>query len=244
MHEEFKKTFERANLQTWVDDTNTLRAIEDCKSILKNIDPRLKKEVTGTQAKENPWSDQGFYFEIGSNGKKFMKLRFTDPSGEYYHPDASSEHKDYIKQQLNECATKTDGILVIVTENLERPNILYKAGVWRGFASRLEEPARKTSPEKKTETILSWEPTPLPGTPSTTPPQNQKIRLMIILLIAAIIIWIVISLKPQIQPQPQKAPQPQQAPQSQTHTQQILELQPQPTLTPQPQSQQQQILEP
>jgi Double-GTPase 2 len=103
MHEEFNKTFERANLQTWVDDTNSLRAIEECKSILKNIDPRLKKQVTPTQPKENPWNDQGFYFEIGSSGKKFMKLRFTDPSGEYFNPDAAPEQKDYIKQQLNQC---------------------------------------------------------------------------------------------------------------------------------------------
>jgi hypothetical protein len=103
MHEEFNKTFERANLQTWIDDTNALRAIEECKSILKNIDPRLKKEVTPTQPKENPWSDEGFYFEIGSSAKKFMKLRFTDPSGEYFNPMAQPEQKEYVKQQLNEC---------------------------------------------------------------------------------------------------------------------------------------------
>ena len=103
MHEEFNKTFERANLQTWMDDTNSLRAIEECKSILKNIDPRLTKQVTPTQPKENPWNDQGFYFELGSNGKKFMKLRFTDPSGEYFNPNATPEQKEYIKQQLNQC---------------------------------------------------------------------------------------------------------------------------------------------
>ncbi|MBD2773540.1 TRAFAC clade GTPase domain-containing protein [Iningainema tapete] len=103
MHEEFNKTFERANLQTWIDDTNTLRAIEECKSIIKNIDPRLQKQVTPTQPKENPWNDQGFYFEIGSSGKKFMQLRFTDPSGEYFNPDAAPEQKEYIKRQLNEC---------------------------------------------------------------------------------------------------------------------------------------------
>jgi len=108
MHEEFHKTFERANLQTWVDDTNSLRAIEECKSILKNIDPRLKKQVTPTQPKDNPWNDQGFYFEIGSGGKKFMGLRFTDPSGEYFNTDAAQEQKDYIKQQLNQC----DAILI------------------------------------------------------------------------------------------------------------------------------------
>lgn len=103
MHEEFNKTFERANLQTWMDDTNALRAIEECKAILRNIDPRLKKQVTPTQPKENPWNDQGFHFELGSNGKKFMKLRFTDPSGEYFNPHALPEQKRYIKQQLNQC---------------------------------------------------------------------------------------------------------------------------------------------
>ncbi len=103
MHEEFHKTFEQANLQTWVDDTNTLLAIEECKSILKNIDPRLENLITPTQPKENPWNDQGFCFEIGSSGKKFMKLRFTDTSGEYFNPHAAPEQKDYVKQQLNQC---------------------------------------------------------------------------------------------------------------------------------------------
>ncbi len=103
MHEEFHKTFERANLQSWVDDNNTLRAIEECKSVLKNIDAQLKNQVTPTQPKDNPWNDQGFSFELGSSGKKFMKLRFTDPSGEYFNPDASDEYKQYVKKQLNEC---------------------------------------------------------------------------------------------------------------------------------------------
>ncbi|MEH2461378.1 TRAFAC clade GTPase domain-containing protein [Nostoc sp.] len=103
MHEEFYKTFERANLQTWIDDNNTLRAIQECKSVLKNIDAKLENKVTPTQAKENPWNDQGFSFELGSSGKKFMKLRFTDPSGEYFNSDATNEYKQYVKRQLNEC---------------------------------------------------------------------------------------------------------------------------------------------
>jgi hypothetical protein len=103
MHEEFRKTFDRANLDTWVDDNNTLRAIEECKSVLKNIDAKLENKVTPTQPKDNPWSDQGFSFELGSSGKKFMKLRFTDPSGEYFNPNASDEQRQYVKRQLNEC---------------------------------------------------------------------------------------------------------------------------------------------
>ncbi len=103
MHEEFKKTFDRANLDTWVEDNNTLRAIEECKSVLKNIDAKLENKVTPTQPKDNPWNDQGFSFELGSSGKKFMKLRFTDPSGEYFNSDATDEYKQYVKRQLNEC---------------------------------------------------------------------------------------------------------------------------------------------
>lgn len=103
MHEEFNKTFERANLQTWIDDNNTLRAIQECKSVLRNIDPRIRNQVTPTQPKENPWNDKGFVFDIGSSGKKFMKLRFTDPSGEYFNPNASPDQREYIKQQLNAC---------------------------------------------------------------------------------------------------------------------------------------------
>ena len=45
MHEEFDKTFERANLQTWTDDTNTLQAITECKQVLRTIDPKFKKKV-------------------------------------------------------------------------------------------------------------------------------------------------------------------------------------------------------
>jgi DNA-binding transcriptional MerR regulator len=103
MHEEFYKTFEQANIQTWTDDNVSLRAVEECKKTLKNIDCRLKNNVTPTQPKDNPWSDKGFIFEIGSNGQKFMKLKFTDPSGEYFNSTATQEQKEYVKHQLNDC---------------------------------------------------------------------------------------------------------------------------------------------
>lgn len=103
MYEEFHKTFEQANLQTWVDDTKTLRAIEECQATLKNLDARLTQKVTPTERRENPWRDKGFVFEIGSRGKKFMKLRFSDPSGEYFNPSATPEQKEYVKSQLNQC---------------------------------------------------------------------------------------------------------------------------------------------
>lgn len=103
MHEEFDKTFEQANLTTWTTDSKTLQAIEDCKQTLRQIDPRLKTMVIPTPPRENPWKDKGFMFEIGSGSKKFMKLRFTDPSGEYFEFGATQQEKEYVKQQLNEC---------------------------------------------------------------------------------------------------------------------------------------------
>jgi hypothetical protein len=103
MHEEFHKTFERANLQTWTDDTKTLQAIKDCKRVLRTIDPKFQKSVERTEILDNLWEDKGFVFELGSGGRKFIKLRFTDPSGEYFNLDTKQEHKDYVKQQLLQC---------------------------------------------------------------------------------------------------------------------------------------------
>ncbi|MBW4593230.1 MAG: hypothetical protein KME46_09965 [Brasilonema angustatum HA4187-MV1] len=103
MHEEFHKTFENAGLTTWASDTKTLDAIEDCKRLLRNMDYRLQKLVEPTPPQLDPWEDQGFMFEVGSGGKKFIKIRFTDPSGEYFKPTATPDQKEYVKQQLNQC---------------------------------------------------------------------------------------------------------------------------------------------
>jgi Double-GTPase 2 len=103
MHEEFHKTFERANLQTWTDDSKTLQAITECKQVLKTIDPKFQKSVKRTDSEPDPWDDEGFVFELGSGSRKFIKLRFTDPSGEYFKLNAAQEQKEYIKQQLLAC---------------------------------------------------------------------------------------------------------------------------------------------
>jgi len=103
MHEEFDKTFESAGLTTWTTDTRTLDAIEECKHLLRNMDYRLQKLVDPTPPKLDPWEDEGFVFEVGSGGRKFMRVRFTDPSGEYFKSTATAEQKEYIKYQLNQC---------------------------------------------------------------------------------------------------------------------------------------------
>ncbi|NEO57323.1 MAG: hypothetical protein F6K54_32170 [Okeania sp. SIO3B5] len=103
MHEEFNKTFKQANLEIWPEETRTSMAIDECKLTLKNIDPRLKKSVAPSIPLERPWDDEGFLFGIGSGDKKFIKLRFTDPSGEYFKPGAKPEYKQYVEKQLNDC---------------------------------------------------------------------------------------------------------------------------------------------
>ncbi|CAD5941316.1 hypothetical protein NO108_02316 [Planktothrix rubescens] len=103
MHEEFDKTFEQANLQTWTDDGKTLQAITECKRVLRTIDPKFEKFVPGSEKIIDPWNDEGFVFELGSGGRKFLKLRFTDPAGEYFNLNATQKQKDYVKQQLLKC---------------------------------------------------------------------------------------------------------------------------------------------
>lgn len=105
MHEEFETTFWDAGLNTWTsEETETRVALEDCKRVLKSIgDYRLQKQVNPTPPKDIPWEDKGLVFEIGSRGKKFMRVRFTDPSGEYFKPKTEDQNKDYVRDKLNEC---------------------------------------------------------------------------------------------------------------------------------------------
>jgi hypothetical protein len=103
MHEEFDKTFEQANLQTWTDDTRTLQAITECKIVLRTIDPKFQKSVKRTDIFDDLWDDKGFVFELGSGGRKFMKLRFTDPSGDYFATDSIQTEKEYVKEKLLKC---------------------------------------------------------------------------------------------------------------------------------------------
>ena len=97
MHEEFNKTFDSAGLTTWTTDGKTLDAIEECKCLLQNMDYRLQRLVDPTPPQVNPWDDDGFVFEVGSGGRKFMRIRFTDPSGEYFKPTATTDQKEYVR---------------------------------------------------------------------------------------------------------------------------------------------------
>lgn len=90
--------------------------------------------------------------------------------------------------------TKNDGVLIVVTENLEKRTILHKAGVWRGFANNVEEPAREVVelPQKKTEVLPSLE----TFQPEQLQVSHQPIpilwRIMIMLLVGVIVILFII----------------------------------------------------
>lgn len=142
MHEEFNKTFESAGLTTWTTDTQTLDAIEECKSALKYMDRRLQTLIVPTPPKLDPWEDEGFVFEVGSGGKKFMKIRFTDPCGEYFNPNATPEQKNYVKKQLNEC----DAVIIPIdaTALMEKKTGRTKSGEIGPWHEQKNAPARIT----------------------------------------------------------------------------------------------------
>jgi hypothetical protein len=99
------------------------------------------------------------------------------------------------KQWVNwDGETKNDGVLIVVTENLEKRTILHEAGVWRGFATNVEEPAKIVVelPQKKTEMLppvptLPAEQVQIPHQPIPTP-----WRIIIMLIVGIIVILLII----------------------------------------------------
>ncbi|MEH2363747.1 hypothetical protein [Nostoc sp.] len=90
--------------------------------------------------------------------------------------------------------TKNDGVLIVVTENLEKRTILHEAGVWRGFATNVEEPVKVVVelPQKKTQVLPSS---------ATLPPEQAQIpsqpiptlwRTIIMLIVGVIVILFII----------------------------------------------------
>ncbi len=108
--------------------------------------------------------------------------------------------------------TKNYGVLIVVTENLEKRTILHEAGVWRGFATNVEEPEKVVDelPQQKTE--------PLPLLPTLPAEQAQRPhqpiptywRIVIVMLLIALILILLINFAPQ---SPVQAPhQPEKNP--------------------------------
>jgi hypothetical protein len=145
----------------------------------------------------------------------------SDP--EYKIKDKSSESLKKLAEELQDYRlpkkwvnwdgeTKNYGVLIVVTENLEKRTILHKAGVWRGFATNVEEPAKVVDelPQQKRE--------PLPLVPTLPAEQAQRPhqpiptswRIIIILLVGVIVIlFIIFALQSPVQAphQPEKNPQ-------------------------------------
>jgi hypothetical protein len=124
---------------------------------------------------------------------------------EYQIEHKSSENLEKLAEELRnyplpkewvnwDGETKNDGVLIVVTENLEKRTILHEAGVWRGFATNVEEPAKIVVelPQKKME-MLPLVPA-LPSEQAQIPhqPIPSSWRIIIILLVGIIVILFII----------------------------------------------------
>ncbi|MDZ8026618.1 MAG: hypothetical protein RMX97_18260 [Nostoc sp. DedQUE11] len=132
------------------------------------------------------FSDTEFYskYQIGHKSSESLE-KLAEDLRNYSLP----------KQWLNwDGKTKNDGVLIVVTENLEKRTILHKAGVWRGFANNVEEPAREVVelPQKKTEVLPPVEKSPTEQLQVPHQPIPVLWRIMIMLLVGVIVILFII----------------------------------------------------
>lgn len=107
--------------------------------------------------------------------------------------------------------TKSDGVLVVITESLEQRDIFYQAGVWRGLASNVEKPQELVVQPIKPilEPEISIDDEKKKATTILQTPQSKKSRLILLItltIILSIIIMIGIqTLKTKkMKPLPQK----------------------------------------
>ncbi|MDF5710680.1 MAG: hypothetical protein PUP90_24175 [Nostoc sp. S4] len=131
-----------------------------------------------------------------SNTDSYPKYQIEHKSSENLEKLAEElQNYPLPKQWLNwDGKTKNDGVLIVVTENLEKRTILHKAGVWRGFANNVEEPIKEVvkSTQKKTEVLPPVE----KSLPEQLQVPHQPIptlwRIMIMLLVGVIVILFII----------------------------------------------------
>ena len=88
-------------------------------------------------------------------------------------------------------ADKEDGVLVVVTEQLEQKDIFYLAEVWRGFASNVEKIESNLPETVSTVPEIAAIPTP---NNSTEEEVNTGKKYMVILIAIIVILIIVISI--------------------------------------------------
>jgi hypothetical protein len=105
-------------------------------------------------------------------------------------------------------ADKEDGVLVVVTEQLEQKDIFYLAEVWRGFASNVEKIESNLPETVSTVPEIAAIPTP---NNSTEEEVNTGKKYMVILIAIIVILIIVISILV-IQSKILKHPAPQTPP--------------------------------
>ncbi len=94
---------------------------------------------------------------------------------------------------------KSEGVIIVVTNRLEQEDLFYYAGVWRGFASNVEEPQSLTK-----SVIFTESPHEVPvhqenliDQGGSNPPKKLPMLLITIVLIISLVVTVMI-LKPKI----------------------------------------------
>ncbi len=153
------------------------------------------------------------------------KFSDTESYQQYQIENKSSESLDKLAEELRnyplpkewvnwDGETKNDGVLIVLTENLEKRTILHEASVWRGFATNVEKPTKLVVelPQKKTEVLPSVATLPpeqaqIPHQPIPTPGRRIIALLVGVMVILFIVILVIILGSPSLlQPlyQPEK----------------------------------------
>ncbi|MEB3121213.1 MAG: hypothetical protein VKL41_08310, partial [Snowella sp.] len=110
-------------------------------------------------------------------------------------------------------AAREEGVLVVVTEQLDQKDIFYQAEVWRGFASNVEKPSAIEVPKEVIISLPSIKTLQSEEKKTTIQAQSQhkNRRLIYLMIIMVIFILIVImafqTMRPKmLKPSPQKTP--------------------------------------
>jgi hypothetical protein len=155
----------------------------------------LKEEFRVEQKQVEEFIDQvkllNVSDELMSNGIEPIKIE-----------NRSNKNLENLAEELKKYRLpKKDGVLVVVTEDLEIKTILHEANVWRGFANKVEEPLKPIEPpidpidpiedietqEKKQEETTEKK---TPMLPNRTIPILTILALLLIVSILLMILWL------------------------------------------------------
>ncbi|MEB3188894.1 MAG: hypothetical protein VKL42_00945 [Snowella sp.] len=182
--------------------------------IQESIDFYEREEFRCDRTKVNEYVNR--LDDVDSAENPNLEQLISIKSDDYLTKLAEDIKKYSLPQKWNDShgKSKEDGVLVVVTEQLEQKDIFYLAEVWRGFASNVEK--IKSNPPETVSTVPEITAIPTPNS-STEEEVNTGKKYMVILMAIIVILIIVMSILV-IQPKVLKHP-PTQTPPNQENSQ-------------------------